>query len=365
MSVAWLAGRAPSASLATMMPTSTSSRISRTPTAASRGTFIRRLRAVISSAYPASARPATMIVVGTAPFTLDMLLRFVVPGAGPTVRALDRGLSLALWLTVAGDRTTIMTTATCQEENTHDPDQHQDADPARKDGRVASLGRLLRQGRQLRGRLLVLPVLPESYRRQRVRLHRGLQGRRGGRHARQAAVREEVLRHRTRFGRHAAADNLHRHPARRLRPDGRDPAALTYRRGPAPLAARATLRTGLLRQRFVNCCRSGDLVHSGHGVQGKARINVRERAAAGSIFPAHRIAEHRRVHSRDHQRRLLPEHTQGRAAHLLTSGTVNETAVVIERRTIERPGGLERGPLSGKQDLVDQHRIMIAAKRGL
>src|SRR5580693_3031489 len=81
MSVASPAGRSPPASLATMMPTSTSSRISRTPTAARRGTFIRRFRAVISSAYPASARPATMIVVGTAPFTDDMLLRFVVTNA--------------------------------------------------------------------------------------------------------------------------------------------------------------------------------------------------------------------------------------------------------------------------------------------
>jgi hypothetical protein len=44
-------------------------------------------RAVISSAYPASARPATMIVVGTAPFTDDMLLPFVVTGASPAVHA--------------------------------------------------------------------------------------------------------------------------------------------------------------------------------------------------------------------------------------------------------------------------------------
>src|SRR5260370_10691882 len=86
MSVASPAGRSPSASLATMMPTWTSSRISRTPRAASKLTSIRRLRAVVSSAYPASARPATMIVVGTAPFTHDMLLRFVVTGAGAAVR---------------------------------------------------------------------------------------------------------------------------------------------------------------------------------------------------------------------------------------------------------------------------------------
>src|ERR1700693_1350487 len=85
MSVPSPAGRSPPASLATMMPTWTSSRISRTPTAASRGTFIRRFRAVISSEYPASARPATMIVVGTAPFTHVMLLRFIVTGAGPAV----------------------------------------------------------------------------------------------------------------------------------------------------------------------------------------------------------------------------------------------------------------------------------------
>src|SRR5580658_9350763 len=86
MSVATLAGRSPPASLATMMPTWTSSKISRTPTAARRGTFILRFRAVISSAYPASARPATIIVVETAPFTDDMLLRFVVTSAGPAVR---------------------------------------------------------------------------------------------------------------------------------------------------------------------------------------------------------------------------------------------------------------------------------------
>src|ERR1700683_3592108 len=95
MSVARLAGRSPPASLATMMPTWTSSRISRTPVAASRGTFIRWLMTVISSAYPASARPATMIVVETAPFTLDMLLRFVVTDAGPR-GPLDRGFRLAL-----------------------------------------------------------------------------------------------------------------------------------------------------------------------------------------------------------------------------------------------------------------------------
>src|SRR5580704_9699913 len=83
MSVASPAGRSPPASLATMRPTWTSSKISRTPTAARRGTLIRRFRAVISSAYPASARPAMMIVVGTAPFTHVMLLRFVVTGAGP------------------------------------------------------------------------------------------------------------------------------------------------------------------------------------------------------------------------------------------------------------------------------------------
>src|SRR6202043_1274383 len=80
MSVASPAGCSPPASLATMMPSSTSSRISRTPSAASKITLIRRFRAVISSAYPASARPATMIVVETAPFTDDMLLRFVVSG---------------------------------------------------------------------------------------------------------------------------------------------------------------------------------------------------------------------------------------------------------------------------------------------
>jgi hypothetical protein len=39
------------------------------------------LRAVSSSAYPARARPATMIVVGRAPFTAANLLRFVVPVA--------------------------------------------------------------------------------------------------------------------------------------------------------------------------------------------------------------------------------------------------------------------------------------------
>ena len=36
-----------------------------------------------------------------------------------------------------------------------------------EDERVAGAGRLLRQGRQLRGRLPVLPVRPEPYRRQR------------------------------------------------------------------------------------------------------------------------------------------------------------------------------------------------------
>src|SRR5580693_6094639 len=82
ISVASPAGRWPSASLATTRPTSTSSRISTTPSAASRGTFIRWFRAVISSAYTASARPATMIVVGTAPFTAQILLRFVVIRAG-------------------------------------------------------------------------------------------------------------------------------------------------------------------------------------------------------------------------------------------------------------------------------------------
>src|ERR1039457_395560 len=98
MSVASPAGRSPPVSLATMIPTWTSSRISRTPTAARRGTLIRRFRAVISSAYPASARPAMMIVVGTAPFTLEMLLRYVVTGAGPGSEApLDRGFRLALF----------------------------------------------------------------------------------------------------------------------------------------------------------------------------------------------------------------------------------------------------------------------------
>src|SRR5689334_19714767 len=83
MSVGRLAGRSPPASLATTMPTRTSSKISRTPSAASSTRPIRRLSAVISSAYPASARPATMIVVGTAPFTDAMVLRFVVTGDVP------------------------------------------------------------------------------------------------------------------------------------------------------------------------------------------------------------------------------------------------------------------------------------------
>jgi hypothetical protein len=65
-----------------MMPTRTRSKISRTPSTTSRPRPTRRLRAVISSAYPASARPTTMIVVGTALFTDDMLLRFVVRSAG-------------------------------------------------------------------------------------------------------------------------------------------------------------------------------------------------------------------------------------------------------------------------------------------
>jgi ABC-2 type transport system ATP-binding protein len=47
---------------------------------------IRLSQAVISSAYPASARPATMIVVGTAPFTDNILLRLVVNCGGPAVR---------------------------------------------------------------------------------------------------------------------------------------------------------------------------------------------------------------------------------------------------------------------------------------
>ena len=55
--------------------------------------------------------------------------------------------------------------------------------------------------------------LPEPERRQRVHLHRGLQGRRGRRCARQERPREEVLRGRARSGRHPAADHLHRHPA--------------------------------------------------------------------------------------------------------------------------------------------------------
>src|SRR6476660_3084462 len=95
MSVGMLAGRPPLASLATTTPTRTSSRISRTPSATSRPRPIRRLRAVMSSAYPASARPATMIVVGTAPFTEDMLLRLVVPSAGWANRHPQRDLSLA------------------------------------------------------------------------------------------------------------------------------------------------------------------------------------------------------------------------------------------------------------------------------
>src|SRR5580658_11078826 len=86
MRIASPAGRSPPASLATTRPTSTSSRISRTPTAARRGTVIRRFSAVISSEYPASARPAMMIVVGTAPFTHEILLRLVVTGAGPSPR---------------------------------------------------------------------------------------------------------------------------------------------------------------------------------------------------------------------------------------------------------------------------------------
>jgi len=89
--VASPAGRSPPASRATMMPTWTSSKISRTPTAARRGTLIRRFRAVITSAYPVSARPATIIVVGTAPFTHDTLLRFVVTDAGSAVRASRAG----------------------------------------------------------------------------------------------------------------------------------------------------------------------------------------------------------------------------------------------------------------------------------
>src|ERR1700727_3110020 len=91
MSVASPAGRSPPASLATTRPTRTSSRISRTPTAARSGTVIRRFRAVIPNAYPPSARPAMMIVVGTAPFTPDMLLRFVVTGGRSPGAVSDRG----------------------------------------------------------------------------------------------------------------------------------------------------------------------------------------------------------------------------------------------------------------------------------
>src|SRR6202035_3724464 len=83
MSVPTPDGRPPPTSLATIMPTRTRSRISSTPSTTSRPRPTRRLRAVISSAYAASARPTTMIVVGTAPFTDDMLLRFVVRGGGP------------------------------------------------------------------------------------------------------------------------------------------------------------------------------------------------------------------------------------------------------------------------------------------
>src|SRR5215475_14864112 len=86
-------------------------------------------------------------------------------------------------------RSTMMATV-ISKERSHDPDQPQDADPARQDGRVAGAGRFLRQGCQLRGWLPFLPVRPQPHRRERVRLHRGLQGRRGGSHPRQAAVRD-------------------------------------------------------------------------------------------------------------------------------------------------------------------------------
>src|SRR5215469_2701484 len=100
------AGRSPPASFATMMPTWTSSRISRTPTAASIGTFIRWFRAVISSAYPASARPATMIVVGTTLFTHAMLLPFVVTvgKAGSARAGVDHRPDLSLGRLQAEER---------------------------------------------------------------------------------------------------------------------------------------------------------------------------------------------------------------------------------------------------------------------
>src|SRR6476646_6341415 len=84
----------------------------------------------------------------------------------PGRRAAGNWFSASFWdpvvrLTVAADRTTIVTVT--EQEGTHDPDQHQVSDPAREDGRVAGANRLLRQGRQLRGRLLVLPVRPEPH----------------------------------------------------------------------------------------------------------------------------------------------------------------------------------------------------------
>ena len=39
---------------------------------------------------------------------------------------------------------------------------------------------------------------------------------------------------------------------------------------------------------------------------------------------------------------------------------MDEAAAVIERRTIEAPGGVELSPLGGQQDLVDQHSTTVA-----
>jgi len=59
---------------------------------------------------------------------------------------------------------------------------------------------------------LFLPVRPESYRRHEFRLHRGLQGCRGGRDARQQPYVKKFFDTAPDLVAHAAADHLHRTP---------------------------------------------------------------------------------------------------------------------------------------------------------
>src|SRR2546421_12634589 len=101
-----------------------------------------------------------------------------------------------------------------------------------------------------------------------------------------------------------------------------------------------------------------------HGITGQDAVHMRKRASSvGGRLPADRLTEQVGIDGHHDERRLPAEEPSCGLAHLAPGGAVDESVAAVRRRTLEVPGRLEPGPLRGQQNLVNQHRITVPARK--